>query len=275
MDNFIRFLHGSPAGDCLASLAGIRRMCLDSGKKAIIYQQLDMIGVGYQGAIHPYQNEIGDPICMSKTMFDNLKPLLMAQSYIEDFVEYNGQEVDINLNKARLETFTNQPLGSINRWLFHLCPQMACDLSEKWLEVPESEEDNSIVNRGTLLINHTFRYRNHFINYFFLKKYETHIVFMGLKDEYDFFCKKWQLNIPKFEGNFLDIAKAMSVCKMFAGNQSALFQIAEGLKIPRVLEISVAMPNCIPTGRYAYDYYSQLAAEFYFDKLMGSEKEVE
>jgi len=267
MDNFIRFLHSSPAGDMLAGLAGIRRMCLDSGKKAIIYQQLDMIGVGYSGAIHPYQNEIGDPVCMSKGMFDNLKPLLLAQSYIEDFVEYNGQEVDINLNKARLETFTNQPLGSINRWLFHLCPQMACDLSEKWLEVNGGYSEKSIVNEKTILINHTFRYRNHFVNYFFLKEYENDIVFMGLKDEYDFFCKKWQLDIPKFEGNFLDVAKGMSICKMFAGNQSALFQIAEGLKVPRVLELCVGIPNVIPTGEHAYDYYGQQACEYYFKKL--------
>lgn len=266
MNGLIRFLHCANAGDLLAGLAGIRRMCLDSNTKAIIFQQINMVGVGYNGAHHPFQDENGDPVCCSQSMFDNLRPLLLVQDYIEDFVVYSGQDIDINLNKARMETFTNQPLGSINRYLFHLCPQMTCDLSEVSLHVPPKDTD--AIFKKTILINHTFRYRNQFVNYFFLKKYEEQIMFVGLEDEYNFFCNKWNLQVIHLQcSDFLGIAQTMKACKFFSGNQSALYQIAENLKIPRILEIFPLIPNVIPSGANGYDYYGQHECEYYFDKL--------
>ena len=130
----IKFKSSTPAGDLLSMLAGIKNVCEDLDAKAIIYQRLGMVGVGYSGAVHPFKNENGDEVCMNEYMFNALKPLLIKLEYIEDFIIYTGQEYEYDLDKGRMEIFTNMPLGSINRWIFHVFPQMSCDLSQKWID---------------------------------------------------------------------------------------------------------------------------------------------
>ena len=265
MSEFLRFKTSSPAGDLLSMLAGIKKLCEVVGKKAIIYQRLNMTGVGYHGAIHPYKDEKGFEVAMNEYMFNVLKPLIQHQEYIESFDIYTGQEYDYNLDRARLETFTNQPHGSINRWLFYVYPQMACDLSKSWLSVPDSEFEYD-----GLIINFTYRYRNSIIDYHFLKRYENRLLFAGLPDEHRFFCKQWGLDIKYLEScNFMDVAIAIKNSKGFLGNQSSCFQIAEGLKAKRILETSTIMPNVIPTGENAFDFYHQQAVEYYVENFFN------
>ena len=248
-------------------LAGVRELCKKLNTKAIIYQRLNMTGIGYPNAIHPYKNEIGDEVAMNERMFDIVRPLVLEQWYIEDFIVYTGQEFNYDLDKVRLQVFTNQPLGSLNRWLFYVYPQMACDLSKNWLSIPSIGEPSF---RFEMIINFTYRYRNSVIDYHFLKKYEERILFVGLSDEYEFFTKQWNLKTDFIDGlNFLDTAKLMVTAKCFLGNQSSCYQIAEGLKIPRILEISPLMPHVIPNGNNAYDFYHQDAVEYYVESLMN------
>lgn len=266
MKDFIKFKTSSPAGDLISMLAGIKELCIKLDTKAIIYQRLNMTGIGYPNAIHPFKNDIGDEVAMNEHMFDTLKPLLKEQWYIEDFIVYDGQEFNYDLDKVRLQVFTNQPLGSINRWLFYVYPQMACDLSKQWLGVNIGE----MSVRFDLVINFTYRYRNSVIDYTFLRKYEGRILFVGLKEEYEFFCKQWNLKVEYIEFLHLQsVAKLIAASKCFLGNQSVCFQIAEGLKVPRVLELSPLMPNVIPTGKDAYDFYHQDAVEYYVESLMN------
>lgn len=266
MKDFIKFKTSSPAGDLISMLAGIQELCIKLGTKAIIYQRLNMTGIGYPNAIHPYKNEIGDEVAMNEGMFELLKPLLKEQWYIEDFILYEGQEFNYDLDKVRLQVFTNQPLGSINRWLFYVYPQMACDLSKEWIHLPSGKSRVAY----DMVINFTYRYRNSVIDYHFLKKYEKRILFVGLKEEYEFFSKQWNLQIEFIEYlHFLSVAKLISSSRCFLGNQSVCFQIAEGLKIPRIVELSPLMPNVIPTGVAAYDFYHQDAVEYYVESLMN------
>ena len=57
MEDVIKFKTSSPAGDLLSMLAGIQQLTKEIGKKAVIYQRLNMTGIGYNGAIHPFKNE--------------------------------------------------------------------------------------------------------------------------------------------------------------------------------------------------------------------------
>lgn len=279
-NEFITYKSSSPAGDMISYLAGIRQIWKETGQKAVIYQLLNIVGEGINGVPQPYTNEQGQSIMMGKEMFDNLKPLIEAQEYVESFQEYKGEKIHIDLDQLRGGIFTNQPLGSLNRYCFYAFPQMNCDLSEAWLSAGKS--DNSwfyappykdyltAQMNSKIAINFTFRYRNNFINFFFLKKYEEDILFIGMDNEYDSFCKKWDLNIPKLKtDSFLELATSIQGCKFFLGNASMCFQIAEALKIPRILEIYQHLPNVIPTGKDAYDVYSQSAMEFYVDKLIN------
>ena len=46
----------------------------------------------------------------------------------------------------------------------------------------------------------------------------------------------------------LEVAQVIAGSKLFVGNQSLPFAIAEALKHPRVLEVSTEKPNCMPQG---------------------------
>jgi hypothetical protein len=269
----IKFKTSSPAGDLMSMLPGIKKLCEDKNKRAIIYQRLDVAGIGYEGAIHPFKNEIGDEVMMNEYMLNMLKPLLESQDYIEKFETYTGQEYDIDLDKVRMQVFTNQPLGSINRWIFYVYPQMTCDLSESWIKKEELPHYLALFEfSDKLIINFTFRYRNTIIDYNFLKKYQDKVVFVGLKEEKDFFCKQWGLEIDHIEtNNFRELAALFATAKGFLGNQSFCYQLAEGLKIPRILELSPVIPNVVPTGENAYDFYHQQAVEYYVDKVLNNQ----
>jgi len=264
-DNFIRYKTSSPCGDLISYLAGIKKMYSDTGKKALIYQRLDMVGAGYNGSIHPFNSEDGEPVCFTRYMFDMVRRLLITQDYVEDYIVYDGQEVDFDMDKTRLETFTNQPLGSLNRWPFYVFPQMATDLSKPYISVPQET-----AYKDKVIINFTQRYRNHFLNYFFLKNHKDNLIFAGTQKERDLFCKQWDLDIPLLQiDDFYDYAKVINGCKFFMGNQSMGFQIAEAIKAPRLLEIFQLMPNVIPIGENAFDAYHQVPMEYFFSKLLN------
>jgi len=273
----ITFKNSSPCGDLVSLLPSIRQLYRVTGKKGVIFQALNVVGQGIQGYDQPFKNSNGESIMMGEEMFQMIIPLLKAQEYIEDVLVYKGQEVDYDLDEMRLKTFTNQPLGSINRWSFYVFPEMACDLSEAWIcsDTAYKSFTYSPINdipyyHDTAIINFTDRYRNNWINYFFLKEYESKLVFAGLPQEHDFFCKKWGLNIKLLEfQSFKGLATALNSCKFFMGNASMCYQIAEGLKIPRLLETYQLMPNVIPFGKSGYDAYHQEAMEFYFKKLIS------
>ena len=95
----IKYKTSSPAGDLITYLAGAKRLWERTGKKGVIYQLLDVVGVGIQGDTRPFLNENGDSVCMNKAMFDRLYPLIKSQSYIEDFLEYKGEKVDFDFDE--------------------------------------------------------------------------------------------------------------------------------------------------------------------------------
>jgi hypothetical protein len=264
MAEFVTYKTSSPAGDLISFLAGMQQIWMDLGKKAVIYQRLGMVGMGHAGSVHPFENEEKEPVCMNQYMFDMLRPLIISQPYVHSYEVFKGEDVQIDLDKIRMEQFTNQPLGSLNRWPAYAFPEMACDLSQKWVHIPERLSTSP----AKIIINFTQRYRNHFVHYFFLKQYQEDLVFAGLQKERDAFCKTWDLDIPLLQvDNFYELAREIKFCKFFAGNQSFCFQLAESLKVPRILETFQLMPNVIPIGERAYDFYHQQAAEYYFNKL--------
>src|SRR5690606_23778453 len=114
-----------------------------------VYQALNVVGQGWHEIGQPYKNEQGQSILMGDETFKMLKPLLIAQEYIEDFVPYLGQKIDYDLDEMRLKTFCNQPLGSIHRFIYYVFPEMASDLSEKWIDVEgdgRKYEDKIFIN---------------------------------------------------------------------------------------------------------------------------------
>ena len=53
------------------------------------------------------------------------------------------------------------------------------------------------------------------------------------------------------------MAQIIKSCKFFIGNQSIAYPMAEGLKVPRLLEAEPMFPVVQPVGKNAYDFYYQ------------------
>ena len=255
MSNVLTFHSSLLIGDLIYALPGIRQVCRTYNRKAIIYLGLNLAW--------PMPKEISrnGGITMTDQDFKMIKPLLMSQWYIEDVRPHNGEKVAVNFD----DIFTykiNVPYGYLPRWYFYIWPDMACDLSVPWItDIYNGDGDTIILNRSA-------RYHNPSISYKFLEQYKSKILFIGHDDEWKSFCKT-QFEVRHYKvKDFLDLAILINSCRFFIGNQSFCFSLAEGLKKPRILELFEQLPNVIPHGEYAYDYYSQGAFEGYVDKLV-------
>lgn len=267
MGEYITYKTSSPSGDLISFTSGFKKMYEETGKKAIVYQRIGMQGISYSESIPAFSNDEGEPICMPNNMFQMLRPLLLSQEYIQDYVEWKGEQVDFDMDLIRQERFTNQPKGSLNRFFNYVFPQMASDLSKPYIII-DKETNNRC--QGKVLVNITQRHRNYYVTYFFLKEFQDYLVFTGLEKERDVFCKTWGLDIPLLKvDNFLDLTNCLKGCRFLLANASMVFQIAEAIKIPRILEIFPMMPNVIPVGADAYDAYHPDAIQYYFHKLIN------
>jgi len=264
----ISYLHNCNAGDLTGALAGMRQIYRDFGKKAVIYQVLDLPGQYYEGAVHTVRDEKGTQVTMNKRIFDMLRPMLLAQDYIEDFIVYNPDQaikIEVDLTVIRDRVNVNIPYGALPSWTLLAYPPMACDLSEPWVETPGLK----VIHKSYVLINRTQRYLNPDISYTFLKAFQEELLFVGTEAEHQLFCKQFKLDFPRLQvDNFLELAEVMKMCRFFIGNQSFPWNLANAMGIPRVLEMCSFAPNCEPfVGKDSYGFLHQVPLEYFFDKL--------
>jgi len=276
----LTYLHNCNAGDLICALAGIKEAYRKYGKKAIICQQLDIPGNYMPGLVHSVKDDNGVQVTMNRKMFDMVRPLLLAQEYVEDFQVYTDQKIDIDLTIIREwvdastpdapvrirkpQQFVGIPNGALPGWTMLAYPVMACDISQPWIEVPLGV---SLV--GAILINRTERYKNNSINYHFLKDYENNLVFVGTEQEHLTFCREFKLDFPRLVvDNFLELAQTMQQCRFFLGNQSFPWNLANAMGVPRILEMFAQAPNCQPfVGPDNYGSFHQLPIQYFFEEL--------
>jgi len=247
----LNFLHSGHCGDLIYSLPVVKK--LSETHKCNFF-----IGVNKKLNEHYYKHP-SKGVFIDEKMANLIFPLLKTQKFINNLGKYNNEKIDINLDFFRelpISLNFNSP-----RWYFHITG-LNLDLREPYLDV---EEDLKFKNK--IIILRSFRFRNHFINYKFLNDYCDELVFIGLKEEHD----DLKIQIPKLEyydpKNFLEMAKIIKSSKFFIGNQSIGIAIAEGLKVPRLLEKSPDFPVVQPIGNYAYDFYFQNHFEKWFQYL--------
>jgi len=261
------FLHAGNIGDVWSAVPAMRQYFRSTGNKIILYLKRDQPAEYYEGATHPTKNDNGDMVCLNQKMIDMMIPLLKEQDFIEDAKTWNDEKIDVDLNGIRVVN-VGMPALSINRWTFYAFPDLACDLSKVWLQVPMATKNFS---RGKILITRTDRYTNQNADYSFLKPYEDDCLFIGTMREYNNFCMGFDLNIRKLNvENFLEYAQAIDQSKFFMANQTQGYQLCQGIFHPSVLEVSIYAPNVIPIGREMYDFINQRGLEYYFHKLNGT-----
>jgi|JI10StandDraft_1071094.scaffolds.fasta_scaffold02650_24 hypothetical protein len=274
-------VHAGNTGDVLAALPAMREFFRVTKIKPTLYLIKDHPAEYYAGATHPVTNDAGEFVSLNKDMIRMLIPLLLEQPYLADVQEMDISELEfakdiaitkdekrhLNLSFIR-DTFCNIPYGDIRRWYFYPYPDLACDLSKKYIDIPIGKKDFST---GKVIITRTERYTNDQIDYSFLKDYEDDLLFAGTMKEYNNFCMNFDLNIRKLNiDNFLELAQALKQSNGLIANQTMIFQIAEGLKIPRAVELCADAPNVIPVGENAFDFYSTAALKVYFHKIHGT-----
>lgn len=267
----VSFLHAGSIGDVWAALPAVRENCRKYKKKAILYLQNERDTWYYEGAVHPTVNAEGKMVMLNKKMIDMMIPLLMAQPYIQLAKMWESEPINCNLNEIR-ETNVGMPNFCISRWYFYKWPDLTCDLSEKWLTVPDSKKN---LAKDKIIITRTERYTHPDISYNFLQKYQKDILFCGTDLEFVIFQHRFNLlKIGRLEiNNFLELAQALKQCKFHISNQTQAFQLSQGLKIPRIVELCKFAPNVIAVGKNAHDTLSQDGMEYAFHKLHGLEKE--
>lgn len=281
MDNgqlLATFSHTGNIGDVWASIPAMRQFYRKTGKGIKLYLIKNVHGKYYEGAVHPTKDETGQSVMLNAKMIEMMEPLLLEQGFIKEVAviteeEYRETDILCHLEWVR-ESFVGMPHFPLQKWYSTIFPDLDFDLSEKWLEISDSDKD---LAKGKIIITRSERYTNPALDYGFLKPYEDDLLFCGTMREYNVFCMNYDLNIRKLTiNNFLELAQAIKQCKFHISNQTQAHQLSEGLKIPRMLEACAAATNCIPVGKDAFYYLNQVKLEADFHRLNGSlsEKEI-
>jgi hypothetical protein len=240
----ININHSGNAGDIIYALATLKRIHELTGVNINLYLKISQPRAMPKHMSHPLGT-----VMLNQKMVDLLAPLVLSQNYINRCETYNGQQIHIDLDFFRSKLIPVDR-GNIARWCGYLTG-VTPQLWKNWLTV---EPDKTYAN--TIVLARSERYRNISINYAFLQKY-SEVVFIGVASEYEDMRK----SIPNLKwvqvDDFLKLAQIIAGCKFFIGNQSFPFSIAEGLKVPRILELYYEIANVIPEGENAYDFFFQ------------------
>ena len=183
-----------------------------------------------------------------------IAPLLLAQPYLSSVrycpePPYLKDNSIINLNRFRnylqqeREHFRTRPkmlsLAEAHLVSFGLSPQ---ECQTKWLHLPS----NSTLKSPPVLMHRSNRWNNPKFPWpKVVSKYRENAAFVGLPEEHENFSRAYgEIKYLPVQ-DFLELAQLIDSCKLFIGNQSLPYAIAEGLKKSALLEVWPEGPNCI------------------------------
>ena len=247
----ILFSHSGHLGDILYSLHFCRELAASYGIKHFNYHiRTNVEAPELKRVKHPCKDV---RITAGSAKF--LAGLLENQDYI-DSVSYGDELPE---NAIDLDCFRKLPVnfdaGNIADYYY--------DLTDKhlprrfWESVISVEPDCKYQDK--IVVIATCRYQNIFVDMNALKQFREHLIFAGLPEEYNDFCKNY-FEIEYLDGvkSLNDIARYFSGVKGVIGNQSGLFSLAECMKIPRILiaadfieidgRVALGPCNVIPQG---------------------------
>jgi hypothetical protein len=208
-----------------------------------------------------YQNHPSGKVYLDKRIVNLLLPLLRNQTFLSSANIYNEEKIDINLDLFRSIPI-NIRFHSI-RWYSHLTGTRI-NMEHPYLS---AKSHNLIKNK--IIVVRSPRYRNAYINYKFLKNTKN-LLCVGLKSEFEN-LKNEIHNLEFYDcKDFLEMAEIIKGSKFFIGNECFAYSIAEGLKIPRLLEASPDFPVVFPAGSNGYDFYHQNHFEKFFNNFNKS-----
>ncbi|MDB2698924.1 hypothetical protein N9Y77_05090 [Candidatus Pelagibacter bacterium] len=249
----LNFLHSGHMGDLIYALPVIKK--LSENHTCNLF-----IGINKIFTNEKYKNHTSAGVLINDRIFNYALPLIGKQKYLNKVQKYIDQKIDINLDLFR--DMPGKPSNS-SKWYFHITGVHA-DLHKPFLD---TQEHDKIKNK--IVISRSLRNKNSFIDYSFLNDFCDQLIFIGLKDEY-LDLKKVIPELKHYDPlDFFEMSQIIKSSKFFLGNQSSPFAIAEGLKVPRLLENTYDVHDVEPTGGNCYDFFYQTHFEKFFYKLLN------
>jgi hypothetical protein len=243
------FKHSGNAGDIIYTIPSM--LALAKGAPIHLHLAIDQPIKMAKGTYHPLGG-----VMLNSRMVELLKPLLLAHPQIRSCNVWDGRAVDVDF-----DIFRQYPLlfdrGNIARWSM-LIWGLNWDLTQPWLF---AEPDESV--KDAIVIARSHRYQMPGIDYSFLNAYPE-LLFVGLPEEFEAMKQVLPGLRHRPTGNFLELAQVIAGSRLFIGNQSFPFSVAEGLKTLRLLENYYRIPNVIVYGDKGFDFSFQKP----FEKLV-------
>ncbi|MBM5788031.1 MAG: hypothetical protein FJ375_04860 [Pelagibacterales bacterium] len=241
----ISFLHSGHIGDIICALPLLKYL----GKKSKI-----TIYLNHKNS----KNFQGQERMLNYKSIKMLLPLLKKQKFILKAEVFKNQKIDINLDYFRKLpiNFNIDP-----RKYYGFLTGLKLNYENKCLIL------NKIKNsKKKIIIMRSLRRQNPLIDYSFLNTYPN-IYYLGLKDEFEDLKKKIPSLIFYNCKNFLELGIIINSCKIFIGNSSLGFALAEALKVTRLLEYDPLHPMIDPIGKKSHVFFHQKDFENSFKRL--------
>tara|TARA_R100001509_G_scaffold36170_2_gene19287 strand:- start:1317 stop:2057 length:741 start_codon:yes stop_codon:yes gene_type:complete len=182
---------------------------------------------------------------LTKSSIDFIRPLLEKQDYVHSVNYWNGEDVDVNLDRFRVHHKHNCLMSA------HLDSVGKLSTRGKWSGTPWIDAPELELPEGKkYILSRSCRYHS---NYTFWETLDDDIidssVFVSLDWEYDYFMKTF----PRYQGrverlntsNSLDLAGYIKSADMVITNQSFVYCLAEAMKKKLVLEVYRVSPASI------------------------------
>jgi len=218
----------------------------------------------------------GNLFILRRYHFEMLYRVLMAQSYIHGVKEHNKKR---EFGKFRLDVdFDNRDVwkdDNFRRQHITKCYADFCDMTvnteDAWLHNIEPKY------KADIIVQRTYRYhdrrgtdwsdKKEVVDWRILQNYKEHVLFVGWRRDFLKFESRARFTPKRFicrDG--LEFAQIIKGSKLFIGNQSLGFALAESMKHPRILEIYHARNNCLPCGEDGYTGTSHEIIQKYLQK---------
>lgn len=224
------FKHSGARGDLIYSLPTIQK--LGGGKLYINRKEDHFFGIE-----------------MTDDEFQSITAFFKTQSYIDEVLEWDGQQVDYDLDLFRALDPMFIPLSSAYLMKFGV----NYDLEKSWIETSKIP----VISKAEIVVSRSDRYHSPF-DWKELFPWVDRAIFVGLKSEHEEFVRKTGLNIRhEVTETWVEMAGLILGSKLFIGNQSLPYALAEAVKHPRVLEVCSRCPNCDPQSQNGHVRLSQ------------------
>lgn len=198
-----------------------------------------------------------------------LKPIILAQDYIESFSIHQGEQFDVNLNEFR------RVIYSRGNWVELLSKHFGVPIFKqpwiKWINHLKSSEDLS----DTVVIHRNMTYRdrtngrfNSILNEIILRK---KCVFLTTEQRiYDEFIRQMDIDpkdVPSYEIKTLsELVSILSTCKYYIGNQTSPTAFAVAMYRPMLCE-SMVLRNVYAFEEF-YDDFTRIVRTSKEDKYL-------